>query len=118
MKRRELESFLSQLSGFEAPKIHLEQYVTDATIASDVLFTASQEFDDIQDKLVVDLGAGAGALSAAATYVSAVKTPNKGQSLLFDQKSKRPRYYQNLKIIYYLKPRNIANHCQLLKANI
>ena len=70
MKRRELESFLSQLSGFEAPKIHLEQYVTDATIASDVLFTASQEFDDIEDKLIVDLGAGAGALSAAAIYVS------------------------------------------------
>ena len=39
MKRRELESFLSQLCGFEAPKLHLEQYVTDATIASDVLFT-------------------------------------------------------------------------------
>ena len=70
MKRRELERFLSQLSGFEQPKLHLEQYVTDATIASDVLYTASVEFDDIEDALVVDLGAGAGALTAAALYVS------------------------------------------------
>ena len=70
MKRRELEHFLSQLSGFERPKLHLEQYVTDAVIASDVLYTASVDYDDIEDKLVVDLGAGAGALTAAALYVS------------------------------------------------
>merc|ERR1711935_419298 len=71
MKRRELERFLSQLSGFEQPKLHLEQYVTDATIASDVLYTASVEFDDIEDALVVDLGAGAGAHTAAALYCGA-----------------------------------------------
>ena len=72
MKRKELEQRLSSIKDFANPKVELEQYATRATIASDILYTAAHEYDDIEDALVVDLGAGAGALTAASLYVSAI----------------------------------------------
>ena len=70
MKRKELESRLSSLNvDFAAPKIEFEQYATQPTIASDILLAAAYEYDDIEDALVVDLGSGAGVLSAASLYV-------------------------------------------------
>ena len=69
MKRKELEYRLSSLAEFSNPKIELEQYSTRATIASDILYAAAYEYDDIEDALVVDLGSGAGVLSAASLYV-------------------------------------------------
>ena len=72
MRRKELEQRLSSIKDFANPKVELEQYATRATIASDILYTAAHEYDDIEDALVVDLGAGAGALTAASLYVSAI----------------------------------------------
>ena len=74
MRRKELEQRLSSIKDFANPKVELEQYATRATIASDILYTAANEYDDIEDSLVVDLGAGAGALTAASLYVSSIAT--------------------------------------------
>ena len=48
MKLRELESNLQDLDGFAAPKIAFEQYATSAHIASHMLYTIDQTFDEIQ----------------------------------------------------------------------
>ena len=69
MKRKELEQRLSKIKDFKNPKFELEQYMSRATIASDILYSAAYDYDDIEDALVVDLGAGTGALTAASLYV-------------------------------------------------
>ena len=40
MRQRDLEIKLQKLTGFESPKAYLEQYMTPATIAADILFRA------------------------------------------------------------------------------
>ena len=59
MKQRQLEILLQQIPKTPTPIPHLEQYMTPATIAADVIFTA-YNWGDIQDKFVVDLGCGTG----------------------------------------------------------
>ncbi|TRY92812.1 hypothetical protein DNTS_024878, partial [Danionella cerebrum] len=71
MKLKELESCLQQVDGFEAPKILLEQYPTSPHIAGCMLYTIHNTFDDIQNKLVADLGCGCGVLSVGAAVLDA-----------------------------------------------
>ncbi|CAJ1079361.1 rRNA N6-adenosine-methyltransferase METTL5 [Xyrichtys novacula] len=63
MKLKELESCLQQVDAFEEPKILLEQYPTSPHIAACMLYTIHNTFDDIEGKLVADLGCGCGVLS-------------------------------------------------------
>jgi putative methylase len=70
MKKKELEIMLQKVPLFENPVPHLEQYITPAGIVADILFIASQ-FNDIQDKIVVDLGCGTGIFSFGASFVNA-----------------------------------------------
>lgn len=63
MKLKELESYLQQVEGFEEPKVHLEQYITSGHIASHMLYTMDQTFDDIENNIVADFGCGCGVLS-------------------------------------------------------
>ena len=53
---------------FIDPKIELEQYSIDASCAVDIIFFAGFEFNDINQKLIVDLGTGTGRLSIASTF--------------------------------------------------
>jgi predicted RNA methylase len=53
------------------PKVELEQYVTTAHLAAQMLFTAHSSFDDIEDKHVLDLGCGCAILSIAAAILGA-----------------------------------------------
>jgi len=69
MKVKELEHRLSNLRDFDRPKIELEQYMTRPHLAAQMVNFAAEEFDEIEDRFVIDLGAGGGALSAAALYV-------------------------------------------------
>ncbi|KAL6484535.1 hypothetical protein MHYP_G00065800 [Metynnis hypsauchen] len=69
MKLKELESCLQQVDGFEEPKILLEQYPTSPHIAGCMLYTIHNTFDDIQNKLVADLGCGCGVLSIGAAVL-------------------------------------------------
>ncbi|XP_022072380.2 rRNA N6-adenosine-methyltransferase METTL5 isoform X1 [Acanthochromis polyacanthus] len=71
MKLKELESCLQQVDTFEEPKILLEQYPTSPHIAACMLYTIHSTFDDIEGKLVADLGCGCGVLSIGAAMLEA-----------------------------------------------
>ncbi|KAJ0436184.1 putative DNA methylase, N-6 adenine-specific, S-adenosyl-L-methionine-dependent methyltransferase [Helianthus annuus] len=71
MKLKQLESLLGNLQQFQNPKIELEQYPTGAHIASRMLYTAENSYDDISGKVVADFGCGCGTLSLAATLLDA-----------------------------------------------
>ncbi|MBN2066114.1 MAG: methyltransferase domain-containing protein [Candidatus Thermoplasmatota archaeon] len=72
MKKKELEIFLQQLPEPIVSRATLEQYMTPASIAADIIFTAHQ-FGDIQHKVVVDLGCGTGIFSIGAAVTGAKK---------------------------------------------
>ncbi|KAI7757281.1 hypothetical protein M8C21_019192 [Ambrosia artemisiifolia] len=71
MKLKQLESLLGNLQQFHNPKIELEQYPTGAHIASRMLYTAENSFDDVCGKVVADFGCGCGTLGLAATLLDA-----------------------------------------------
>jgi predicted RNA methylase len=60
MKLKDLEYALSSVSPFENPKIELEQIPTSSHIASRMIFTAANTFNDIEGCSVGDLGCGTG----------------------------------------------------------
>ncbi|XP_046143518.1 rRNA N6-adenosine-methyltransferase Mettl5 [Osmia bicornis bicornis] len=68
---RKLEEYLQQLDGFDKPKILLEQYSTSAHIASCMLYCAQSQFNDIEGRVVADLGSGCGVLSLGAQMLEA-----------------------------------------------
>ena len=70
-KRQDLISLLQQTEGFSNPNIKLEQYCIDAESAVDIVFFAGVEFNDIKNRLILDLGAGTGRLSIASAYLQA-----------------------------------------------
>ena len=63
--KNDLKRVLSKVTGFEHPRIKLEQYVTPPALAADLVFTAYMQ-GDIEDKKVVDLGTGTGILGIGA----------------------------------------------------
>ncbi|KAJ3050054.1 Methyltransferase-like protein 5 [Rhizophlyctis rosea] len=71
MKLKQLEAQLQTVSKFANPKIQYEQYPTSAHIASQLLYTAANTYDDIEDTVVLDLGVGCGVLSAGAGLLGA-----------------------------------------------
>lgn len=70
MKQRQLEIILQHIPRPTKPIPHLEQYMTPATIAADVLFTA-YNWGDIHEKTVVDLGCGTGIFAIGAYLMGA-----------------------------------------------
>ncbi|KAG0142528.1 hypothetical protein CROQUDRAFT_67122 [Cronartium quercuum f. sp. fusiforme G11] len=66
MRLKDLESYLQPLTGFQSPKVELEQYVTSAHLASRMIFISHSTYDDIASKYVLDLGCGCGILSIAS----------------------------------------------------
>jgi putative methylase len=72
MKQRQLEILLQKIPKPTKPIAHLEQYMTPATIAADVIFTA-YNWGDIYEKDVVDLGCGTGIFTIGAYLMGAQK---------------------------------------------
>ena len=70
MKQKELEMFLQKIPQPPNPKPSLEQYMTPATIAADIIYTACH-FNDIQNKTIVDLGCGTGIFAIGAVLTNA-----------------------------------------------
>jgi putative methylase len=70
MKQKELEIILQKIPFYENPNPFIEQYMTPANIAADIIYTACQ-YGDIQDKKVVDLGCGTGIFSFGVKIANA-----------------------------------------------
>ncbi|KAL6898099.1 hypothetical protein ACP4OV_006695 [Aristida adscensionis] len=71
MKLKQLEGLLGGLTQFPEPKVELEQYPTGPHIASRMLYTAENSFDDITGKVVADFGCGCGTLAVASGLLDA-----------------------------------------------
>jgi rRNA N6-adenosine-methyltransferase METTL5 len=71
MKMKKLEEYLSGVEGFDKAKVQLEQYITPAHIASSLLYEIQEQYDDLEGKLVADLGCGCGVLSIGAFILGA-----------------------------------------------
>ncbi len=71
MKKKELEILLQDIPTFNNPIPELEQYLTPANIAAEIIFLAHQ-FGDIKNKTVIDLGCGTGIFSIGA-YITGAK---------------------------------------------
>lgn len=71
IKLKKLEEFLQSVDSFENPKILLEQYITPAHIATHCIYTIQNNYDDLRNKLVADLGSGTGILSIGSAIMEA-----------------------------------------------
>ncbi|RKP08135.1 S-adenosyl-L-methionine-dependent methyltransferase [Thamnocephalis sphaerospora] len=71
MKLKQLESHLQSVEVFAEPKIIYEQYPTRPHLAAQILYTAHTVYDDIEDKVVADIGCGCGVLGIAAGMLGA-----------------------------------------------
>lgn len=68
MKKKQLEILLERLEGFKNPSPEMEQYVTPARVAADMLYLASLRGDL---GIVCDLGTGTGMLAIGAALLGA-----------------------------------------------
>ncbi len=72
MKKKKLEIILQGIKGYSNPKAKLEQYLTPANIAADILFRA-YSLGDIKDKVIGDMGCGTGIFSIGSCILGAKK---------------------------------------------
>eukprot|EP00127_Corallochytrium_limacisporum_P007014 Clim_evm22s240 gene=Clim_evmTU22s240 len=74
MKRKHFESHLQQMvqtHAFPKPQIQLEQYPTPIALAAELVWTADQEYEDLEEATVLDIGCGTGVLSIACALMGA-----------------------------------------------
>ena len=69
--KRQLISLIQNTETFTSPKIEFEQYCIDANCAVDIIYYAGFEFNDINQALIIDLGAGTGRLSLTSALFKA-----------------------------------------------
>jgi putative methylase len=69
-KKRHLEMALQDIPSHPHPNPHLEQYLTPAPIAADLIWNATSQ-GDVSDLKVVDLGCGTGILALGAALMGA-----------------------------------------------
>lgn len=71
MKLNRLEQHLQDVDSFENPKIKLEQYMTPPHIAACMLHAIQSTYDDLENKVVADLGCGSGMLMIGSQLLGA-----------------------------------------------
>ncbi len=72
LTKSRLGIILSQLKGFEQPKVRVEQYITEPEIAAEILWNAYM-LGDIEGKAIIDAGCGTGILGIGALILGASK---------------------------------------------
>jgi putative methylase len=72
VKKKTLELLLQRIKPVETPLPKLEQYITPASIAADILYIA-YGFGDIKSKKVIDFGCGTGIFAIGAAILGAEK---------------------------------------------
>jgi predicted RNA methylase len=70
-RRKELEIWLSQISGFSNPKYMLEQYPTSPELSLDILLLIQSKYGDIEGQVICDLGCGTGRLGLGCLALGA-----------------------------------------------
>ncbi len=73
MKKKDLEMGLQKVRNFDDPDPSLEQYMTPAVIAADILFDAYRK-GDVEGLKVVDLGCGTGMFLIGAWMLGSSQT--------------------------------------------
>ena len=98
IRRKKLELALEKISSHPKPKFWLEQYTIPSWTAAEMLSIASDFYNGINDKNIVDLGCGTGRLSIGSCILGAkkvlaididplaIKTAKKNANLLKVQK--------------------------------
>ena len=71
IRKRDLAIRLQTIEPHPTPKVTLEQYTVPADLAAEILFRACYVHDDVEDKSVLDLGAGTGRLALGASVLGA-----------------------------------------------
>lgn len=102
MKKKELEILLQKVPIYEYPNPYIEQYMTSANIAADIIFNAFA-LEDIQDKTILDLGCGTGVFSYAAKLAGAEKVIGIDIDKEVIKIAKNFAKTQNVEINYYDK---------------
>ena len=72
INKKEIVFQIERTETFTDPKIQLEQYSINAACAVDIIFCAGFEFNDINNKFIVDLGTGTGRLSIASSFFNPI----------------------------------------------
>lgn len=70
LKLKKLEEYLQDVIVFETPKVKLEQYATMPHISARMLHTIQSNYDDIEGKVIADLGCGCGSLTIGASLLN------------------------------------------------
>ena len=70
IKKKELEIKLAKLKTISDPKIKLEQYTTPSGIVAEIILWANN-FNDVFDRSICDLGCGSGRFAIGAALIGA-----------------------------------------------
>src|SRR5438128_7187451 len=73
LSKRQLEILLGKLKILDKPNLELEQYPVSAEAASELLYMAGFEHDDLGGR-IIDLGTGTGRLAIGAALMGARET--------------------------------------------
>lgn len=73
LTRKKLELLLERVKSHPSPKIKLEQYTIPSSLAATILWIAGFQHNDIQGRIVCDLGCGTGRLAIGAALMGAYR---------------------------------------------
>ncbi len=117
MKQKGLEILLQKVPPPTNPTPTLEQYMTPASIAADIMFNAYQ-FGDIDNKIVVDLGCGTGIFSIGAAILGAKKIIGFDVDKESIQLAKKHAEQNNLEIEFKVKNvKDVKTKCDVVLMN-
>jgi len=117
MKKKEFEILLQKVPNYDYPNPYIEQYITPANIAADIIFTAFG-FGDIQDKKVIDLGCGTGIFSYGAKLAKAKEVIGIDIDEKVIEIAKDFAIKNNVEIDYFVKNvKDINNKCDTIIMN-